>query len=254
MWTQSGASEYPSLTDHASVALPRTNDRGNHETGSPGLRQARDRELVLSVLSGKREDFYRLIEPYLGTVHYVVHSLIKNPADVEDVVQDALLSALSNLRQLRSHGFFRAWLTHIAVNEARMKLRFNKTKGCTESLSDLDSGDRFTKVERKLIDERNLPSKQVQNRELREVLRRALERLAPKYREVFVLRDIQQFNMFETATILGISVSLAKTRLHRARLNLRHQLSSLWNSPAGRRSGFNSRKHESNNGFKSKRK
>jgi len=139
-------------------------------------------------------------------------------------VQEALLKAFLHLVQLRSDEKFKGWLFLIAVNEARMRRR--KAHGHlfesleTEEKKD-DDGDFMP---RQFADWRDIPSEIVEKKEIRSAVLRALENLPEKYREVFVLRDMQGLSVSETANILGVSTPAIKTQLHRARLQMREQL------------------------------
>ncbi len=195
------------------------------------IREARDEGLILRVRSGDSEAFYTLVYPYLRAVRSLVRSIIKNPADVEDVVQNAIVCAFSKLHQLRSFRFFRTWLMQIAVNEARMMCRRNNVRSRVRSLSEnADNGEGNATLD--LPDRRIIPSVEVENKQTRELLRRAVEQLPAKYRQVLVLRDVREFSTEEAAQALGLTITLVKTRLRRARLRLRKRLGPLRAQPS----------------------
>jgi RNA polymerase sigma-70 factor, ECF subfamily len=202
----------------------------SRETGF-SLRQMRDEALVSRIHSGNTEVFYHLVEPHLRSVRYLVRSLVRNQADLDDVVQDAILSAFTKIHQLRSKHLFRPWFIQIALNIARMTVRREKERGFTESL-DTAHHDHLAPVHEQLVSHRDLPFRALEIKELREKIWEALDHLPPYYREAVVLRDIKQLSMRETAAALGLSLSLAKTRLHRARLKLREKLSPFWQTSA----------------------
>jgi|HubBroStandDraft_6_1064221.scaffolds.fasta_scaffold64052_3 RNA polymerase sigma-70 factor (ECF subfamily) len=188
--------------------------------------ETRDERLILRVRSGDSEAFYTLVYPYLRGVRSLVRSFVKNPADAEDVVQNAIVCAFSKLHQLRSFRFFRTWLMQIAANEARMMCRRNNRRSRIQSLSedaDYDTGQSSLDVP----DCRTIPSVEVENKQTRELLRQALEELPSKYRQVVVLRDVREFSTEEAAQALGLTITLVKTRLRRARLRLRKRLGRL---------------------------
>lgn len=196
------------------------------------IREARDEGLILRVRSGDSEAFYTLVCPYLRGVRSVVRSLIRNPADAEDVVQDAIVRAFSKIHQLRSFRFFRPWLMQIAANEARMMCRRNHQRSRIQSLSENgENGEERTGLD--LPDGRTIPSVEVENQQTRELLRRAVEELPSKYRQVVLLRDVRDFSTEEAAQALGVSITLVKTRLRRARLRLRKRLGALRGQPIG---------------------
>lgn len=188
------------------------------------IREARDEGLILRVRSGDSEAFYTLVYPYMRGVCSVVRSLIKNPADAEDVVQNAIVCAFTKLHQLRSFRFFRPWLMQIAANEARMMCRRNNRRTRIQSLSE-DADDEHASFS--LPDWRAIPSIEVEKKQTREMLHQALEDLPSKYRQVVVLRDVRELSTEEAAEALGLTIALVKTRLRRARLRLRKRLSAL---------------------------
>jgi RNA polymerase sigma-70 factor (ECF subfamily) len=155
-------------------AIPETQTSEQEELPA---RQARDHELILRVRSGDTEAFCALIQPYLRAVYGLVRTMITNPPDAEDVVQDAVLCAFAKLHQLRQLQSFRGWLMQIAVNEARLKLRRNQRRIRTESLTEYDEGTRLLPLDSPLIDRRSLPSLEADNAQMRDQLREALERL-----------------------------------------------------------------------------
>ena len=191
-------------------------------------RQMRDEELVRRVRSGDRRAFDELLEPHVSVMQYRVRSILQNDADVQDVVQEAMLCAFTKLHQLRTARFFRAWLMQIAVNCARMKLRRESASHATESLDETFGDDGVSSPPRQIVDLRHSPSVYFERREIYETLRRALERLPLIYREVFILREIRQLSANETALLLHITIPTVKSKLHRARLRLRQFLLPLW--------------------------
>lgn len=191
-------------------------------------RQMRDEELVRRVRSGDRNAFDELLEPHVSFMQYRVRSILHNDADVQDVVQEAMLCAFTKLHQLRAAKFFRAWLMQIAVNCARMKLRREGAGHCTESLDEVFEDDGVSSAPRQIVDLRHLPSVHFERRQIYETLKRALERLPLTYRDVFILREIQQLSANETALLLHITIPMVKSNLHRAKLRLRQFLLPLW--------------------------
>lgn len=197
--------------------------------GQSSLRSEQDRllqcvELVARVRSGDTEAFYVLIKPYLLPVRNLVRSFVANAYDAEDVVQEAILTAFMKLHQLRTPQHFRAWLMQIAANEARMHLRVHKRRNNTECL---DEDNTIEHKSTKTLSPDyflNTPHMKAEEQQIREKVWEGLERLPPGYREVVILRDLREFSVKETAAILGLSVSVIKARLYRARLHLRREL------------------------------
>lgn len=191
-------------------------------------RQMRDEELVGRVRSGDRDAFDELLEPHVSLMQYRVRSILQNDADVQDVVQEAMLCAFTKLHQLREAKFFRAWLMQIVVNCARMKLRSESAGHGTESLDEILGDDGESSPPRQIVDLRHSPSVCFERKEIYETLKRALERLPLIYREVFILREIRQLSANETALLLRITIPTVRSKLYRAKLRLRPFLLPLW--------------------------
>ena len=184
---------------------------------------ANEAELIRRVCAGEKEAFYELVRPYEKAVYTAAMSILNNLADAEEVAQEAVLKAFSNLSRFRGEAKFSTWLVQITINEARLKLRKDRRhlyESVDEPKSD-DEGDYFPKD---FADWREIPSETLQRNELRDALKRALAGLPQKYREVLILRDIQHLSIEETAQVLGISTGNVKTRLLRARLQMRDVL------------------------------
>ena len=181
--------------------------------------RATEDALIAKVLSGQREAFMALVRPYQRTVYATALSLLGNNEDAEDIVQNALLKALSRLSQFRRESMFGTWLVQITINEVRMRRRRDRR---LEMVSlGFTPEDEKNYVPKDFQDWREIPSEALERTEIREMLLKALGSIAQHYREAFVLRDIQELSIAQTATILGISRGAVKTRLHRARLMLR---------------------------------
>jgi RNA polymerase sigma-70 factor (ECF subfamily) len=150
-------------------------------------------------------------------------SILNNPADAEEVAQEAVLKALSHLASFRRESKFSTWLIQITINEARLKLRKDR-RHLYESVDEPQNGDEGDYIPKDFADWREVPSEALEQTELRDALKRGLESLAPRYREVLILRDVQQMSIEETAQVLGLTNGSVKTRLRRARLQMRDAL------------------------------
>lgn len=183
------------------------------KTASPS---ERDAELIARVLAGERELFHELVRPYEKSVYLATFSILQNEHDAEDAAQEAALKALKNLGSFRAESKFSSWLVSIAINEARGRLRHARLlKFESVDQPEDDAGD-FTPAV--LRDWREVPSQALERKELRELLQKAIASLPEIYREVLLLRDVEEFNIAETAATLGVSEGVVKTRLLRARL------------------------------------
>src|SRR5216684_4095126 len=180
--------------------------------------------LLARVRDGEHEAFYELVRPYERGIYLAALSIVNTCADAEEVVQEAILKAFKAIGRFRVEAKFSTWIIQIAINEARMKLRKNR-RHLYESLDQPSRGDEEGDyIPRDFADWREIPSEALENTRLREALTKALASLSPKYRQVLVLRDIEHLNIAETAKVIGISEAAVKTRLLRARLQMRDAL------------------------------
>lgn len=183
-----------------------------------------ERELIRRIRTGEKELIHELIRPYEKIMYGVIHGVLPNPADAEDVAQEAAFKAFLHLDQLTEDERFKAWLLRIAVNEARMRRRKDRPQ-----LYDALDGDPAEDEEadfrpKQYADWRDLPSETLDKEELRAAVREAVAKLPEKYRVIFLLADAQSLSYEEIASTLQISVANVKTRLHRARMKLQEQL------------------------------
>src|SRR5208282_1608559 len=184
--------------------------------------QFNEATLIRRVRDGEHELFYQLIRPYERRVYTTAFAILRNEADAEDVAQESVLKAFKHIRQFWGEARFSTWLIQITVNEARMRKR-KEHAGIMQPMVDLqDEAGNYTP--RDFADWREIPSETLERSEVRQKLVEALASLGEKYREVFVLRDIQHMSIEETARALEISTASVKTRLLRARLMLRDLL------------------------------
>jgi RNA polymerase sigma-70 factor (ECF subfamily) len=186
----------------------------------------REQELIQSVQRGQSELLYELVRPYERRVYAAALAILRNEHDAEDAAQEAMLKAFVNIRQFRAEARFSTWLIQITVNEALMRRRRERTVPM-EGLDDRRD-EHAEYAPRDFADWREIPSEALERKELRQRLAQALGTLDRKYREVFMLRDMEHLNIQETAEALGITVASVKTRLLRARLMLRDLLAAGW--------------------------
>jgi RNA polymerase sigma-70 factor (ECF subfamily) len=186
--------------------------------------------MIAEILAGRTEAFHDLIRPYERSVYMMALSMLRNEAEAEDVAQETFIKAYRNLGRFRSESRFSTWLIAIALNEARARLR-RKQPALTDSIDDTEG----PVVPAQLTDWREIPSETLERQEIRSLIRRALETLPLAYREVFVLRELEERNVRETAETLGITIASVKMRLHRARMMLQKQLAPQLTSAAPKR-------------------
>ena len=197
---------------------------------NPEQAGTREQDLILNVQRGQHELFYELVRPYERRVYAAALAILRNEHDAEDAAQEAMLKAFANIRQFRAEARFSTWLIQITANEALMRRRRERTVQM-EGIDGHRSGRGDEESEyapRDFADWREIPSEALERKEVRQRLAEALATLDRKYRQVFVLRDMEHLNIQETAEALGITVASVKTRLLRARLMLRDLLAAGW--------------------------
>lgn len=178
--------------------------------------------LVQSAKAGDLEAFSELVNRYDRNVFRIAQHITHNEEDAQDVVQDAFLKAYQNLGQFQGNSKFYTWIVRIAVNQALMKLRRRRTDKSVSLDESIDTGEDTVTREIAAWDED--PEQRFSREELGEILDSAIQTLAPTYRSVFLLRDVDDLSTEETAEALGLSVPAVKSRLLRARLQLREKL------------------------------
>jgi RNA polymerase sigma-70 factor, ECF subfamily len=214
-------------------AKARSEDGGARSSEIPPL--AYERALIERIRRGERELFAELIRPYERRVYVTALAILQNDADAQEVAQEAILKAFAHLNQFRGESRFSTWLTRVTINEARMRRRKQHSE-IMKPFNELESeNDEGQFVPQDFADWHEIPSEELERKEVRDLLRKALAMLAEKYREVFVLRDIQHLSIEETAEAIGITPGTVKTRLLRARLMLRESLApglgGIWSRP-----------------------
>lgn len=203
----------------------------------PADRQSEE-SLIARILAGEKELFHDLIRPYERMVYLTVFAILKNEIESEDVAQEAIINAYRHLSSFRLESKFSTWLVTIAVNQARQKLRKQK-RATFESIDDRDEEKDGDYTPAFLTDWREIPLEALERKELREVLKAAVAGLPDKYREIFIMRDLQEMSIQETAEALGLNEPVVKIRLRRARIMLQQQLAPfLKKSPPVNRGWF----------------
>jgi RNA polymerase sigma-70 factor (ECF subfamily) len=187
------------------------------------MTETNEARLIVRILDGEKELFHELIRPYERMVYLTLFSIVKNEADAEDGAQEAAISAYRHLTSFRGDAKFSTWLTTIAINEGRKRLRKAKT-AAEESIEEEAEKHEGGYTPAPLTDWREIPLEALERKEIREALRGAVAELPDIYRQVFTLRDLEELNVEETAQALGINANVVKVRLHRARILLQKRL------------------------------
>lgn len=179
-------------------------------------------ELVTRARQGDTAAFSTLLRRYEGKIFRLAMNITQNREDAEDVLQEAFLKAYEHLDQFQGHSKFYTWIVRIAVNQALMKLRKRKSDRAVSLDEQIDTGE--DTVVREIATWDPDPEQRYSQEELHTILNSAIEALDPIYRTVFTLRDVDGLSTEETAEALELTVPAVKSRLLRARLQLRDKL------------------------------
>lgn len=179
-----------------------------------------DSVLVEAAVSGNNGAFSELIQRHMGPCTKVAYSILRNQSDAEDEVQNACWKAYEHLAQFQCDSKFSTWFTRIVVNQCLMRLRHARRA----KLFYIDEAVVEDAVRVELRDREVTPEEALGRVQVSDIVRCEIRRIPPLLRNVFVLRDVEELPMEEVAGRLGISVAAAKSRLLRARFELRSRL------------------------------
>jgi len=193
-----------------------------HSTPVPSQAGFDEAPFVAQARKGDDRAFAELVKRYEAKIFRLAQHITQNREDAEDVLQETFLRAYEHLDQFQGNSKFYTWIVRIAVNQALMKLRRRRTDKSVSLDESIDTGEDTVTREIAAWDED--PEQRFSREELGEILDSAIQTLAPAYRSVFLLRDVDDLSTEETAEALGLSVPAVKSRLLRARLQLREKL------------------------------
>jgi RNA polymerase sigma-70 factor (ECF subfamily) len=187
----------------------------------PDLLLNKEQDLMVQARNGSGAAIELLVSRYQSRIFRLARNITGNHEDAEEVIQNAFVKAFQHLATFRGDSGFYTWLVRIAINQALMKVRGRRLKEVSiEQAKDTD-GDM---TPRDPEDWGPNPEERYSQEELRRILDISVSKLDPKYRIVFQLRDVEGLTTDETARALDLSVPAVKTRLVRARLQLRNSL------------------------------
>ncbi|MBI4874948.1 MAG: RNA polymerase sigma factor [Acidobacteria bacterium] len=172
--------------------------------------------------AGDDAAFSDLVRRYERKIFRLARHITQNDEDAEDVLQETFLKAYEHLAGFQGNSKFYTWVVRIAVNESLMKLRKRKSDRTVSLDESIDTGEET--IVREIAVWEDNPEQRYSAEEIRGILEKAIESLRPAFRTVFVLRDVEELSTEETAAVLNLSVPAVKSRLLRARLQLREKL------------------------------
>jgi RNA polymerase sigma-70 factor (ECF subfamily) len=186
-------------------------------------------ELVHQACRGDREAYWRLVQPHLRAVLSIARTILTNSADAEEVAEEAVLRARSNIQGFRGQVKFSTWLIQITINEARNRLRQDRRQELSQELDERQTDNGNAYVPKDFTEWREIPSAALERKGVRDALQQALAALPQDRREVFTLRDVANLSIDEIAQVLGLTVRNVKTRLLAARLQMRDAVAPCFN-------------------------
>ena len=194
-------------------------------------------DCIRRILGGETHLFHDLIRPCERSVYFLLFSLLHNEAEAEDAAQETAIKVFRNLHLFRGDSQFRTWVLSIARNEGLGRLRKaeSRREDSLDALTDNQGGD-YTPAF--LTSWREVPLEALERKELGLILRKAIEGLPEIYRNVLLLRDIEELDVRETAQALDITEGAVKVRLHRARALLQRDLAPKLKGFAPKRARF----------------
>jgi len=173
---------------------------------------------------GDPEEFSRLVDTYSSKIYRLALKMLSQQQDAEDVLQETFVKAYRGLKTFDGRSKLSTWLFRIATNEALMVIRRKHPE--IVSIDEPIETEEGEQEPVQIVDWCCLPENELLSEETREKLDAAVQKLPERLRVVFLLRDINDISTHETAEVLGLSDTAVKTRLSRARLRLREELSA----------------------------
>ena len=187
-----------------------------------------DRTLLDKAVAGDAGALEALMGRHAGRVYRLAYGITRNPADAEEVVQDVFLTVVRKGGSFEGQAALATWMYRVTMNAA-LNRRRGKRRELEVSLEEhlphyTEDGHRAGDRSDLLVDWSSTPEERVLSGESRRVLENAIDSLPDHYRAVLVLRDVEELSNEEVASIVGDSLASVKSRLHRARMALREQL------------------------------
>lgn len=176
-----------------------------------------DQQVIDEVKAGNTALYEIIMRRYNQRLYRVALSILRDPAEAEDVMQDAYVRAYQHLDQFAGHAAFSTWLTRIAVNQALHRLKLRKRD---QQMTEFEDEEESMKVTEPSLD----PEQRASVMEVGRLLEEAVLELPGQYRSVIMLRDIEELSTSETAAALELTEENVKTRLHRGRAMMRDLL------------------------------
>ncbi|MCS7081529.1 MAG: sigma-70 family RNA polymerase sigma factor [Bacteroidetes bacterium] len=194
-----------------------------HEEQQPSSSRLEDERWITEALAGHQEAYEQLMRKYRGAIAHHIYRLVRDRAELEDLVQEVFIKAFQSLSAFRQNFAFSTWLYRIATNHAIDYLRRKKLP-----LSSLQGSDPNGERELEFADPDHRPDRVLWEEERRRIIQEAIERLPPKYRQVIIMRHQQELSYEEIARQLELPLGTVKAHIFRARELLYRYLRAHW--------------------------
>ncbi|AZR73789.1 hypothetical protein BBF96_10565 [Anoxybacter fermentans] len=188
-----------------------------------------DKELIEMFKKGEEKAFEEIVRRYQKKVYNTIYRILGNPEDANDLAQEVFIRVYRKLHLFQGKASFSTWLFTITSNLCRDELRKRQRRLKIRSLSEpirYKDGE----IEQEILDESMTPERISINRELRDEIQAVIDKLPDEQKEAIVLREFQGFSYEEIAEIVGVALGTVKSRISRARRNIREELSNLRSS------------------------
>jgi RNA polymerase sigma-70 factor (ECF subfamily) len=194
------------------------------------LQELRDEELMEVLVAGNKAAFDILVQRHKARLYSYLLRLLRDPSDAEEVAQETLVRAYVHADKYRNIAKFSTWLYTIATNLVRNRIRKSRSAPRMFSISlsrGDEDGDERDPID--LPDDSDLPDRQLEKSELHDLVSQGIERIPSKYREAFVLREVNHFTYEEIAAITGLKLGTVRSRINRGRGHFRDIMEPLLN-------------------------
>ena len=178
-----------------------------------------EKELIELAQSGNKKALSELVKKYEQTIYNFSFKICRDKQYAEQIMQETFYSMVKSLHQFDHNAKLSTWLYRIVANHCLMMARKTKSR----SFVSFDDEENLFE-EKFAADWKSIPYKETENKELKNILDRAIQNLSPDYRVVFLLRDVEGLSTEETAQVTDLSIPAVKSRLHRARAFLRKEI------------------------------
>ena len=184
-------------------------------------------ELIKKIKRGNKELFSEIVNKYKRVVYNHAYSFLRNKEEAEDTAQEIFTTIYKNIKSFREESKLGTWIYRITVNICKNKLKQLKRKNqnIIEEIPEWDEDNEENPIEEKLKDkDERTPDNVLVSDEIKKIVFKRMGELAEEQRKVLILRDIDGLSYEEIAKILKLSVSAVKSKIFRARENLREKL------------------------------